>query len=132
VPDILEYTCIKICKPNSKPFFVATWYRPPNTPINIFNAFETFVGRTDCGGEEFYILGDINCDVLAYPLDGHTKALNQICDVYQLFQMINKPTRVTPSTSTLIDLVLTNCPEKVVCSGMLNIDISDHDLLNQN
>ena len=28
--DDLENLCIQIQKPNSKPFLVATWYRPPN------------------------------------------------------------------------------------------------------
>ena len=33
--DELENLCIEIRKPNSKPFIVVNWYRPPNSPIAI-------------------------------------------------------------------------------------------------
>ena len=61
--------------------------------------------------------------------DRATNTLNHICDAYQLSQVITEPTRITPSTRTLIDLVLTNSPEKVVCSGVVRVGISDHDLI---
>ena len=34
--DDLENLCIQIQKPNSKPFLVATWYRPPNSNVEEF------------------------------------------------------------------------------------------------
>ena len=42
VPDGLECICIEICKPNAKPFLVATWYRPPSSTIDILDKFERF------------------------------------------------------------------------------------------
>ena len=42
------------------------------------------------------------------------KALLNITDIYGLEQLINEPTRITPTTSTLIDLIFTNRPENVV------------------
>ena len=44
VSETLECVCIEIFKPNSKPFLVATWYRPPTSHMHLFDAFETFVG----------------------------------------------------------------------------------------
>ncbi len=41
--DDLENLCIQIQKPNSKPFLVATWYRPSNSNVDKFNYFETFI-----------------------------------------------------------------------------------------
>ena len=35
--DELENLCIEIRKPNSKPFIVVYWYRPPNSPIGLFS-----------------------------------------------------------------------------------------------
>ena len=48
---------------------------------------------------------------------------------YGLEQLINEPTRITPSTSTLIDLIFTNRPENVYCSGVSHVAISDHSLV---
>ena len=61
--------------------------------------------------------------------DGDTNILKHTCDAYQLSQVITEPTRITPSTSTLIDLALTNNPEKVIRPGVVRVGISDHDLI---
>ncbi|CAH3179041.1 unnamed protein product, partial [Porites evermanni] len=37
--------------------------------------------------------------------------------------------RITDKSSTLIDFIYTNCPERVVCSGVAHISISDHSLV---
>ena len=37
-----------------------------------------------------------------------------------LFQVISKPTRITPTGATLFDLVITNCPGYFVNSGTLS------------
>ena len=42
IPTNLEAVCIEILKPKSKPFLVATWYRPPDTKIELFHDFELF------------------------------------------------------------------------------------------
>ena len=34
-------------------------------------------------------------------------------------QLINEPTRITPYGESLIDHVLTNAPDEVVCSGVI-------------
>ena len=41
----------------------------------------------------------------------------------------NEPTQITPTTSTLIDLIFTNRPENVYCSGVPHVAISDHSLV---
>ena len=58
VSDQLENLSIEIIKPRSKPFIVATWYRPPNSPFELFSTFEDFVGKLDADGKEYYIMGD--------------------------------------------------------------------------
>ncbi len=58
--DDLENLCIQIQKPNSKPFLVATWYRPLNSNVDKFNYFETFIDILDAENVEYYLLGDLN------------------------------------------------------------------------
>ena len=46
-------------------------------------------------------------------------------NIYGLTQLITKPARVTQYSRTLIDLCLTNFPDKISNSGVVNIGISD-------
>ena len=79
--------------------------------------------------KELIIVGDLNCDVNKVPLDSPTHKLQTLSSLYQLTQVINDPTRVMETTSTLIDLILTNKAENISCAGVLHLSISDHSLV---
>ena len=125
----LENLCIEIRKPRFKSFIVATWYRPPNSLVSIFSPFEELIGKLDSLNTEFYLLGDLNCNMAASQFDSDTRKLLTITDVYGLQQLITEPTRITETSATLIDLIFTNCPDKVLCSGVRHIGISDHSMV---
>ena len=58
--------------------------------------------------------------------------LTNIFDIYGLSQLITEPTRVNPAgpvSKILIDLCITNSPEKVTNSGVIHLGISDHSLI---
>ena len=55
--------------------------------------------------------------------------LNEIFDIYGIHQLINEPTRITKTSSSLIDLCLTNSASTVVDSGVLHLSIRDHSLI---
>ena len=74
-------------------------------------------------------MGDLNCDLIATRYDNDTRKLVSITDTYGLQQLVTEPTRITPTTATLIDVIFTNCPDRVVCSGVRHISISDHSLV---
>ena len=57
-------------------------------------------------------MGDLNCDLQSKD-NSNVKALLNITDIYGLEQLINEPTRITPSTSTLIDQIFSIRPENV-------------------
>ena len=44
-------------------------------------------------------------------------------------QIIRRSTRITDQTATLIDHILTNSPDKVSQSGVIDLGLSDHDLI---
>ena len=125
----LENLTIKIRKPNSKPFLVTTWYRPPCSATDLFSSCESFIGNLDSLDLEYYLLGDLNCNLASPTPDANTHRLLEISDLYGLKQLINEPTRVTESSSTLIDLIYTNYIDRVGCSGVSHIAISDHSLV---
>ena len=52
VPSSLEMVCAEINRPHSKPFLVCTWYRPPNSDMDLFNECEIFFQRCDAESRE--------------------------------------------------------------------------------
>lgn len=61
--------------------------------------------------ENLVILGDLNCDMLR-PDKGSKegRALMHLIIQYNLTNLVREPTRVTATSSTLIDVILTNGP----------------------
>ena len=57
------------------------------------------------------------------------RQLTNTADIYGLHQLITEPTRITDKSSTTVDLIYTIRPERVVCSGVAHISISDHSLV---
>ena len=127
-PD-LEFLCIEIQKPKAKPFLLSNWYRPPNSPIELFDKFEVLLGKIEVENIESNILGDINCDMMAVSPTNETRHLIELCESYQYAQLIKEPTRVTSSSKSLINLFLTNEPGKFVTSGVSHIGCRDHSLI---
>ena len=127
--DHLECLFVEISKPRSTPFLVGTWYRPPNSPPNLFSEFEKVIAKIDAENKELYLLGDINCNLLPEANTYDSSYLTNIFDIFGLSQLITEPTRVTPVSKTLIDLCITNSLEKVTNSGVIHLGISDHSLV---
>ena len=124
----LENLCLEIRKPNSKLFVIVVCYRPPNSPNAVFSSLENHIGCLDSENVKSYLMGDMNCN-MALMFDTNSHLLSDITDLYGLHQLIDEPTCITDTTSTLIDLIYTNCPDKVVCSGVCHVSISDHSLI---
>ena len=75
------------------------------------------------------MLGDLHCNLASPTPDANTHHSLAISDLYGLKQLINEPTRLTESLSTLIDLIYTNSTDWVGCSSVSHIAISDHNLV---
>ena len=104
----LEFLCIQIQNPKTKPFLVSNWYRPPNSPIELSDKFEVLLGKIEAENIESNILGDINCNMLVSSPTNETRHFIELCKSYKYTQLIKEPTRVTSSSQSLIDLFLTN------------------------
>ena len=109
--------------PKTKPIFVATCYRPPNQSTfsdrfeeNLFNL------RSD---SETIILGDFNI-CLFKKASSLYKAYANILRIFNLDQIITEPTRVSNTSSTLIDHILCNNKDRIFQSGTIPIGVSDH------
>ena len=53
----------------------------------------------------------------------------EFCNVFNLKQIISRPTRITCSSSTITDHILASYPDRVSQKGITDIGISDHQLI---
>ena len=124
----LECLIVEITKPRSKPFLVSTWYRPPQSSPDLFSTFERIIDKIDAENLKLYLMSDLSCNLLSEVVRNNSSHLLNIIHIYGLTQLITEPTRATQYSSTLIDfdLCLTNFPDKISKSGVIDIGISDH------
>jgi hypothetical protein len=78
-------------------------------------------------GKNFYLLGDINIDLLAR--SSIARRYDEMLTAHGLFQCITKPTRITPYSSTLIDHIITNNRQSIAMSDSYFAAISDHNVV---
>ncbi len=63
------------------------------------------------------------------PCESHTRKLQFFSSLYQFDQLIDEPTRITGTSATLIDLILTNKEENISKSGVIHLGLSDHSMI---
>ena len=80
--------------------------------------------------EDILVLGDLNCDILRpFENGGEGRHLLDMCDIFSLDCLISEPTRLTTTSQTLIDVLLTNNKRRFLTSGTMEPHISDHRLI---
>ena len=59
----------------------------------------------------------------------HTKRLSDLINGFQLKQHIKSPTRITLTSKTLIDIIMTKASDtRIIDSGVIHLGLSDHSL----
>ena len=100
-------------------------YRPPDSPLPSFEDLlkpSYIQALTLC--KPVVILGDLNCNVLSE--NSESKALASFMSDVNSSQVITTPTRITDTSSSLIDVILVSNPNIIGENGVLNTPISDH------
>ena len=108
-------------------------YRPPSqsNSLEILNmTFEKFY----IDKREIHILDDFNVNMYHNNryIVRDVESYHQFCTMHGLKQLIQSPispTRVTCSTLTLIDHILTSAPSRVSQKGVIIVGVSDHQLI---
>ena len=105
-------------------FLMCNVYRSPETPVIFWNFFNISIKRALESNPNFIIVGDLN----QYLLLANDNQLANIMSLNNLTNVINKPTRITDTLSTLIDPILVPDTVRVLHSDTLYIanHISDH------
>ena len=102
------------------------------------------MNKIDSVNKKIYILGDFKIndsyinDSYIWPkknilnnksVPSDVKSYQEFCIFFGLKQLIIVRTKVTTGSSTIIDHVLASFPERVTQSGVIDIGLSDHQLI---
>ena len=88
-------------------------------PSSRLDSLESLLGHLTVSWDGMLILtSDVNIDMLS-PLRYLTKRYQTILEVFGLAQVVTHPTRITKTTKTLIDHLITNYPQKVTDTGIV-------------
>ena len=126
IVSIHKYSNIN-CSSTSPDFTIALFYRPPNSgfdPLDmLFSALcNIFVSSSPV----FYLVGDFNINFLDVPTPLYHELISVVSS-FNLTQIVSEPTRVTPTSSTLIDLIFVSSTVKIMaCSTVPPLSNADH------
>ena len=104
-------------------------HRPPSDPVGSFNKLKKviFFGQR---GKEIILLGDTNCDLTPKQaeqlIDNNSKHMLDLYELFSFKQLIDRPTRVTLTTSSIIDHIATTRARNIVKAGVYEVSLSDH------
>ena len=141
-PNDIENVFFEIHLPKTKPITVGIVYRPPNQTNFIKTLNENFA-KLDTINKETYILGDFNINLydngkyiicknntlMSRSVTNDARNYHQFCAMFGLKQTIKSPTRITCRNTSLIDHILASIPSRVSQHGVINVSVSDHQLI---
>ena len=111
----------------TKNIIVASVYRPPDTNINLFSeAVADILEQVSKEGKICYIHGDFNINLLHCETNSPTANFQNMLYSFFYSNLIDKPTRITKTSQTLLDNIFTNSLDHTIHSGIMYSDISDH------
>ena len=125
--SVYESLIVQISQPtiSVKDIIIGVIYKPPNTNVETFlSHFIVVLEKLSKENRPSYLLGDYNIDLLKY--NHHSESfLNQLL-TYGFFPKIDRPTRITNTSATLIDNIITDVHDKNLISGIWTASVSDH------
>ncbi|XP_077513263.1 uncharacterized protein LOC144124459 [Amblyomma americanum] len=133
----LEFICVQI-KINNKALLFCACYRPPSTTVGFCNYLHDILNiiQTRFPNRPIFLFGDFNFPAINWS-DTHlgndgssesTSFFSALCSTFSLTQVVTQPTRVTSTSSSILDLLLTSSPDLVSDVSYLP-GLSDHYLL---
>ena len=118
---------VEIFNIEHKKYFLIVIYRPPNTdPFKFLIDLSDMLTRLKSyANKPIYILGDFNIDVSKNDHRNVGEHFMSLMNTFNFVSLILSPTRITSTTSSLIDNIFTN-NYVTHSSGTISSDIFDH------
>ena len=134
VKDI-EAIWIQVKFPTHTTLFSVVYRSELETP-NFFENFHGVLEKAWLKTDSIFVLGDLNCCMLEAQnnpgstlITSKTKNLLMLFEDFNMQSVIAEPTRITYTTKSLIDLIVTTKVDVVRCTGVMPLGISDHCLV---
>ena len=124
----LESITLEVNIENQKVLFLCT-YKPPSVKNNVFeDQCQKNIDNITSTYDSIFFLGDLNFDMLD---SAKCQPLMNICDSFDLDNIVNKPTCFTVNGKpSLLDVILTNCKSLVFKSCNFSCGLSDvHNII---
>ncbi len=111
-------------KTNCEKYFLCTLYRQPSSSVDFWEALNRNLETAIDSTNKIIMVGDVNED----QLNERNHKLKDILILNSLKNIITSPTRITDTSSTLIDPIIVDQDQAIIKSDVLPIpnDISDH------
>ncbi len=109
---------------HTSPFFVCYVYRNPASNDEWFDSFVCMLDKVSTykNNVDLLLLGDFNIDMLK-----QHSSWDSTLNLFGLTQLVSSPTRITETSSTLIDHIYTNNPHTISSTRVSDLSVSDHN-----
>jgi hypothetical protein len=101
-------------------------YRPPTADHVYYDNILNQIEQVKAVMDDLILMGDLNYN---YNKEGPSCPIQYIEVAYGLHQLVTQPTRITETSSTLLDVILSSMPEQHICTNVLPVALSDHHLV---
>ncbi len=125
--NLIELMFVEVILKHCK-IAVGVLYRPPNVSYTMYSKLLPLINGIMHNFANIILTGDFNVNMLVDGCDNKylTENLLNPCSLYQV---INQPTRITQTSTALLDLILVNNERNVKLSGAVDVPgIGDHHL----
>ena len=124
------HICIEVLSSRNKPFLLKAWYRPSSDTVKTFRKLDKAPVFLDSEYKKIILFGATDCDLTNKPgnlnVNSNIRHLCNFYDLHNFHQLIMNPTRVTLTTSSIIDHIATTCARNISDSGVHKVSMSDH------
>ena len=123
--EFIESLCVEIILGNET-FVVCVIYRRPGSDFDQFMVKYKEILR-NFSNKKCIICGDFNLNLLSFDYSNTIESFVNVNFENTFYSLINKPTRVTSHSATVIDHIWCNfVNNSMLTSGILLTDVSDH------
>lgn len=135
-----DIECVWCCvSVNYKKVVIGCCYRAPSSAVTFSDSMYDCLSQisTRFPDAPILLVGDFNFPNISWsgtcplinPTSAESKRFVDICADFSLLQVVTSPTRVTDTTSSLLDLVLTSSSD-IISQVTHSPGLSDHDVLH--
>ena len=103
---------------------IGTIYRHPHAPVASYDYISDVIKEILLKDKPTFIFGDVNDDLLK-----PNAKLNNVIRDTKLHQIVDRPTRITENSSTLLDILITNNPNMLTNFDVVPCQIADHEIV---